>query len=224
MDEKKEWRTRVTNYKSNNSTMCSVLLEQRDPALHAMLETTEDLEANKSNLLFVLEAVEVGHITVQENFSLCIVACEALRSFANCFQNSEEPLGFKCISLACIHKLDKAGIGFRFGKKFLDPEKAKNPNLADDGTVTKAAKNCLYGTMWLMNSTVYESVTNNLVQDYCTGTDKYPSSVDKAFALVAAFNQRAPSGRRRTTTSLVQRVQSQSWRSQWWQQTWRYWS
>ena len=79
--------------------------------------------------------------------------------------------------------------------------------MADDAAATKAAKNHFYRTMWLMNSSVDESVTINLVQDYCTGTDNVPASMDKAFALVTAVNQRGPGGRC-TTTSLVQGTKS----------------
>ena len=49
--------------------MCSVLLGQHDPTMHAMLEMTEDWDSNKSNLLFALKAAEVACIGVQENFS-----------------------------------------------------------------------------------------------------------------------------------------------------------
>ena len=103
-EDKKTWTRKVENYTSNKSTVCSVLLEQSDPAMHAMLEMTEDWDSNKSNLLFVLKAAEARCIDVQENFSPHTVAREALRTFANCFQNSEEPLAFKLTFIVCIHQ------------------------------------------------------------------------------------------------------------------------
>ena len=193
-----------TRKTSNKSTMCSVLLGQCAPAMHAMLEMTKDWDSNKSDLLFDLKAAEAAYIGVQKNFSPRMLAREALRTFANCFQNSEEPFTYKQTFISCVHKLEKAGIGYKFGKKFLDLEKAKNSNLADDAEATKTANNRFYKTTQLMNSSVDESVTNNLVQDYCTGAKKYLASVDKAFALVRACNQGAP-GVRRTTISLLHR-------------------
>ena len=161
--------------------MCSVVLEQCDIAIQAKLKMTEDWDANKTDLLFVLKAAQEACVGVQENFSLHVVARDALHSFANCFQNSDTPLTFKQTFLACTQKMEKAGISFKFCKKFLDSEKAKNPKPADDAEATKAATNCFFGTMWLINSTVSKSVMNNMVQNYCTG-----EGIEKAFAMVTA--------------------------------------
>ena len=69
-----------------------------------------------------------------------------MRSLTNCFQNTDPTLVFKQKFLACKQKMDKAGIGFKFGKKFLNSEKKKNPQL-DDTAVTEAATNHLFRTM-----------------------------------------------------------------------------
>ena len=79
--------------------------------------------------------------------------------------------------IVCKKKCDKAGIGFTFSKKFLDSEKKKNPNL-DDAAATKAAENRFLGTMWLLNSEVSPSVTDNLVQAHISGIDNYQESVN----------------------------------------------
>ena len=142
--------------------MCSVVIGQCDPAMDAKLQVTEDWEANRTDLLFVLKAAQAACISVQDNHSMHVVAHEALCSFANCFQNSQPALTFKQRYIACKTKMDKAGIGFKFTKKFLDKEKAKNPNLNDAGA-TKAAENRFLGTFWLLNSDVDHSVTENLV-------------------------------------------------------------
>ena len=78
--------------------------------------------------------------------------------------------------------MDKAGIGFKFAKKFVDKEKTKNPNL-DDAGATKAAENRFFGTFWLMNSDVDHSVSDNLVQARISGNDNYLASVYRAYAM-----------------------------------------
>ena len=62
----------------------------------------------------------------------------------------------------------------------------RNPYLADDETYCKAAKNRCFGTMWLLNSNVPKTVTDNLVQAYCTGQDNYPANVTEAYSLATA--------------------------------------
>ena len=163
---------------SNKSTICGVILGQCDVAMHAKLEMPEDWDANCSDLLFVLKAAQAACVSVQENFSYHLVARNTLCSFANCFQNSENPLVFKQAFLACTQKMEKAGISFKFCKKFPESGKVNNLKLADNTEATKAATNRFFGIMWLMNSYVSESMTNNLVQAYCSGDDKYPASVD----------------------------------------------
>ena len=99
--------------------------------------------------------------------------------------------------------MEKAGIGFKFGKKFLDSEKKKNPKL-NDAAATEAAMNCFLGTMWLMNSDVPQYVSDNLVHAYISGDDKYPNSVDKACVMVSAIDLGAPVDTHSSATSLVQ--------------------
>ena len=91
-----------------------------------------------------------------------IVARKAVCSLANCFQNSDPALIFKQKYLATKKKMNKVGICFKFAKKFLELEKKKNPKL-NDAAATEAAENRFLGTMWLMNSDVPHSVTDNLV-------------------------------------------------------------
>ena len=50
------WKKCVGFYKSNKRAMCSVVMGQCDPAMQAKLQVTEDWEANKTDLLFVLTA------------------------------------------------------------------------------------------------------------------------------------------------------------------------
>ena len=119
--------------------MCSVILAQCDPAMEAKLQVTEGWVENKADLLFVLMAAQAVCIGVQQNYSKHMVAREAFRSLANCFQNSDTALTFKARYLACKKKCDKAGISFKFTKKFLDSEKQQNPKL-DDAAATKAAE------------------------------------------------------------------------------------
>ena len=149
------------------------------------LQVTEDWEANKTDLLFILMAAQAACIGVQDNYSMHVVAREAMHSLANCFQNSDTTLSFKHKYLACKKKCDKVGISFKFAKKFVESEKKKNPNL-DDAAATKAAKNRFLKTMWLMNSDVPHSVTDNTVQAHISGIDNYPESVDRAFTKEAS--------------------------------------
>ena len=66
------------------------------------------------------------------------------------------------------NKLDKAGLGFKFNKKFLDNENAKDSSL-NNADATKTAMNRFLCTFWLLNSDVYHTVTDNLVQNHITG-------------------------------------------------------
>ena len=157
-------------YETNKSAMCSVVIGQCDLAMDAKLQVTEDWEANRTDLLFVLKAAQAACIGVQDNHSMHLVVHEALRSFANCFQNSQVDLTYKQRYIACKTKMDKARIGFKFATKFLDKEKAKNPNLNDVGA-TKAAENRFLGTFWLLNSDVDHSVTDNLLLNHISGND-----------------------------------------------------
>ena len=94
-DDMKDWKAKVRHYTSNKSAMCSAVLGQCDPAMHARLQMTENWEANKMDLLYVLKAAQAACIGVQENFSMHIVGCEAMRSLANSFQTTDTPLTFK---------------------------------------------------------------------------------------------------------------------------------
>ena len=49
--------------------------------------------------------------------------------------------------------------------------------------------------MWLMNSDVRHSVTDNLVQAHISGTDNYPESVDRAFTMVSVIEEASDTGR-----------------------------
>ena len=119
--------------------MCSVILAQCDLAMVAKLQVMEGWLENKTNLLFVLMAAQVACIGgVHQNYRKHIVAREAFRSLANCFQNSDTALIFKARYLACKQKCDKADISFKFTKKFLNSEKKQNPKL-NDATATKTA-------------------------------------------------------------------------------------
>ena len=81
--------------------------------------------------------------------------------------------------------MEKVSIGFKFTKKFLDSKKKKNLEL-DDAAATKAAENHFFGIMWLMDSKVPFSMTDNLVQAHISGHDNYPESVERAFTMVSA--------------------------------------
>ena len=120
--------------------MSSVVLGQCDAVMQVKLQVTEDWEANKTDLVFVLTAAQAACIGVQYNYSMHIVAREAMCSLVNCFQISDTALAFKHKYIACKKNCDKAGIGIKFSKKFLDLEKKKNLNL-DDAGATEAAKN-----------------------------------------------------------------------------------
>ena len=170
------WKKRQGYYKSNKSAMRSVVLGQYDMAMQAKLQVTEDWEANKTDLLFVLKAAKLTRISMQESYSMNVVAREAFCSLANCFQNSDPALIFKQKYLATMKKMDKAGTAFKFAKKFLVSEKKKNSKL-DNAAATKAAKSCFLGTMWLMNSDVPHSMTDNLVQAHISENDNYLKSV-----------------------------------------------
>ena len=182
--------------------MCSVVKAQCDLSMEAKLQVTEGWEENKTDLLFVLTAAQAACIGVQRNYSVNVVAREAMRSLANCFQNNETALVFKKNYLACKKKCDKAGIGLTFSKKFLDLEKKKNPKF-DDAAATKAAENHFHGTMWLLNSEVPSNVTDNLVQDHIVGIDNYPETVKQAFTMLSVTEKESSSSNR-TTTSLTQ--------------------
>ena len=138
-DAMKRFNDRQDAYRSNKSRMCSVILAQCDPAMDAKLQVTEGWLENKADLLFVLMAAQVACIGVQKNYRKHIVAREAFRSLANCFQNSDTALVFKARYLVYKQKCDKASIGFKFTKKFLNSEKKQNPKL-DDAAATKAAE------------------------------------------------------------------------------------
>ena len=153
--------------------MCSVVKAQCDPLMEAKLEATEGWEDNKTDLLFVLTTAQAACIGVQRNYSLYVSARGAMRSLANCFQNTESALDFKKNYLVYKKMCEKAGIGFTFSKKFLDLEKKKNSKL-DDAAATKVAENRFHGTMWLLNSEVPSTVTENLVQNHIVGIDNYP--------------------------------------------------
>ena len=158
----KRYNDRQDAYRSNKSSMCIVILAQCDPVMEAKLQVTEGWLENKMDLLFVLMAAQAACIGIQQNYSKHIMAREAIRSLANCFQNSY---------LTCKQKCYKAGISFKFTKKFLGSEKKQNPKL-DDAAATKAAENRFLGTFWLMNSDVDHSVTDNLAQAHISGIDK----------------------------------------------------
>ena len=99
-------------------------------------------------------------------------------------------------------EMDKAGIRIKFAKKFLELEKKKNPKL-DDAAANEAATNRFLGTMWLINSDAPQFVTDNLMQAHISGNNNYPESVERAFAMVSAF-EGAPGDTRCSATSLVQ--------------------
>ena len=201
-DGTQERKQCMRHYISNKSTVCSVVLGQCDAAMQAKLQVTEDWETNKTYLLFVLKAAQVACISVQENYIMYIVGCEALQALTNCFKNTDTALVLKQRILACKQKMAKAGIGFKFGKKFLDSEKKKNPNV-DNTTAAEAATNRFLGTMWLMNSDAPKFVSENLVQAHISGTDNYPESVKRAFTMVSIIEE-ATSDTGRSATSLAQ--------------------
>ena len=64
IDDMQRWKKRQGYYKSNKSAMCSVVLGQCDAAMQAKLQVTEDWEANKMDLLFVLKAAQLACIGV----------------------------------------------------------------------------------------------------------------------------------------------------------------
>ena len=84
-DDMSRWKKRVGFYKSNKSAMCSVVMGQCDAAMYAKLQVTEGWDANKTDLLFVLTAAQVACIGVQDNYSMHVVAHEAVCSSTNCF-------------------------------------------------------------------------------------------------------------------------------------------
>ena len=61
-----KWDKRISNYTSNNSIICGVVLRQCDTSVQSKLAITAGWEANKSNLLFVLKAAQVACIGVQK--------------------------------------------------------------------------------------------------------------------------------------------------------------
>ena len=100
-DDVRNWKQQVKDYDSNKSAMCSVVMGQCDTAMEAKLQVAEDWEAKRTDLLFVLQTAQAACIGVQDNHSMHVVAHEALRSFANCFQNSQIGLNYKQSFLAC---------------------------------------------------------------------------------------------------------------------------
>ena len=201
-DDMQERKQHVRSYMSNKSAMCSVVLGQCDTAMQAKLQVTEDWEADKTDLLFALKAAHVACISLQENYSMHVAVREALRPLTYCFQNTDTALIFKQRFLACKQKLAKAGISFKFGKKFIDSEKKKNHNL-DDTAEAKAATNQFLGTIWLMNSDAPKFVIDNHVQAHILETDNYRESVKRAFTMVAVIEE-ASGNTGHATTSLTQ--------------------
>ena len=118
-DKDKRFNERKACYKSNKSRMCSVVLAQCDPAMEVKLQVTEGWEDNKTDLLFVLTAAQAACTGVQKNYSMYVMARDAMRSMTNCFHNNDTALAFKTRYFACKKQCDKAGIGFTFSKKFL---------------------------------------------------------------------------------------------------------
>ena len=49
-----------------------------------------------------------------------IVGHKAMHSLTNCFLNTDAALIFKQWFLVCKQKLEKVGISFKFGKKFIN--------------------------------------------------------------------------------------------------------
>ncbi len=182
---------RRASYLSNKASMCSVLRAQCDPAMVAKLEATEDWEAKKTDLLFVLEAAQAACLGVQRNYSFYVSARDAMRSLANCFQNDEDAMDFKRRYLACTKLWDKAGISLNFSKKFLELEKKRDPKLTD-AKAMMAAEDRFHGTMWLMNSQVPSRVTENLVQNHVVGTDNYPKNIEQAYTMLVTANRKLP--------------------------------
>ena len=191
-------KERKACYLSNKARMCSVVRAQCDPAMEAKLEATEGWEDNKTDLLFVLTAAQAACISVQRNYSFYVSARGAMHSLANCFQNAESALDFNKNYLACKKLCDKAGIGPTFSKKFLDLEKKKNSKLEDTAAM-KVAQERFRGTMWLLNSEVPSTVTNNLVQNHIVGIHNYPENVEQAFTMLSFTEQETS-----TVTSLAQ--------------------
>ena len=171
------WEKRTASYTTNKSIICGIVLGQCSPAMQAKLVITAGWEANKSDLLWVLKAAQPVCISVQENYSHHVVGREAMQSLTICSQNSSSNLNFKEDFLACTKMLEKAEIGFVFGKKFLDAEKKRDPNL-NDATAHEAATHRFLGTLWLLNSAAPETLKNNLVQAYITGDDRYPADIE----------------------------------------------
>lgn len=189
---------RRASYLSNKASMCSVLRAQCDPAMVAKLEATEDWDAKKTDLLFVLEAAQAACLGVQQNYSVYVSARDAMRSLANCFQNTESAVEFKRKYLACKKLWVKAGISLKFSKKFVELEKKRNPKLTDVKAM-EVAEDRFHGTMWLMNSQVPSRVTDNLVQDHVVGTDNYPKDVEQAYTMLVTSGSEAANA-----TSLAQ--------------------
>ena len=140
------WEERVHYYKLNKRAICGVGLGQCDVLMLSKLAITTGWEANKSDLLWVLKAAQAACIGVQENYSHHVVGCEALESLTTCKQDSNSNLDFKEEFLACMKKLDKAEISFKFGKTFINAEK-KRDSTFDDATVHEAARQCFLWTM-----------------------------------------------------------------------------
>ena len=132
------WEKRISSNTSNKCIICGVVLGQCDVSMRSKLAITAGWEANKSDLLCVLKAVQSACIGMQENYSHHIVEREALRSLTTCFQNSDSALEFKEAFITRTKKLEKADIGFAFCKKILDSKKKRDPNL-DDAAAHEAA-------------------------------------------------------------------------------------
>ena len=192
-DDMQVWKQRVRYYTSSKSAMCSVVLSQCDAAMQAKLQVTEDWEANKTDLLFVLKAAQAACISVWEHYSMHVEGREAFCSLANCFQSSDTALIFKQRFLACKKKIVKVGIGIKFAKNFLELDKKKNPKL-DDAAATEAATHHFLRAMMLMNSNAPQFVT-------------YPESVKRAFTMVSVIEETSDNTGR-SATSLAQANES----------------
>ena len=103
--------------------------------------------------------------------------------------------------------MEKADIGIALGKKFFNAEKKRNPNF-DDAAAHEAATHRFLGTLWLLNPAAPETLKSNLVQAYISGDDRYPTDVERAFAMVEAKYQAPPGDTRRSHTSLAQSSES----------------
>ena len=65
--------------------MCSVVLGQCDKAMQAKLQVTEDWDADKTDLLFALKAAQLACTGVQDNYSMHVMAREAVCSLTSFF-------------------------------------------------------------------------------------------------------------------------------------------